>query len=172
MTPRIYAIDPGYIKSTAIVYDPDSSAVTHIARDLPNEVMLGQLRNWPITPPTLFVIEDIVHMGMDVGREVFQTVRWSGRFEQVLRDGGWAVEYLSRNRVKRRICGTTIANDKNIRVALIDRFAASRSQAKGTKAKPGPLYGIAEHAWSALALAVTWTEEEAERPRRSAKEPR
>ena len=30
---------------------------------------------------TAVVIEDVTHMGMGVGKDVFETVRWSGRFD-------------------------------------------------------------------------------------------
>jgi len=52
----------------------------------------------------------------------------------------------------------TCANDASIRQALIDRFGG-KDAAIGRKASPGPLHGIAADVWSALALAVTHTDQ-------------
>jgi hypothetical protein len=41
------------------------------------------------------------------------------------------------------------AKDANIRQALIDKIGP-----QGTKAQPGPTYGIKSHSWAALAVAV------------------
>ena len=89
---------------------------------------------------------------MPVGREVFETVYWIGRFAQAAQP----VEHtlVSRGAVKMHLCGSKRAKDSNIRQALIDRFGGSA--AIGRKADPGPLYGISGDVWSALAVAVTW----------------
>jgi hypothetical protein len=63
--------------------------------------------------------------------------------------------------VKLHLCGSSRAKDPNVRTALLDRFGGAG--AKGTKAAPGPLYGIAADLWSALAIAVTWTDQAAGR---------
>jgi hypothetical protein len=41
------------------------------------------------------------------------------------------------------------AKDANIRQALLDLIGP-----QGTKAQPGPTYGIKSHTWAALAVAV------------------
>jgi hypothetical protein len=54
--------------------------------------------------------------------------------------------------------GNQRAKDPNIRQALLDIFPGTGGGATpqiGTKAKPGPLYGVTSHAWSALAVAIT-----------------
>jgi hypothetical protein len=55
-----------------------------------------------------------------------------------------------RHQVKMHICGHPRAKDSNIRQALIDKLGPV-----GTKAAPGPLYGVKSHAWAAVAVAVT-----------------
>jgi hypothetical protein len=101
------------------------------------------------------VIEKMESYGMPVGREVFETVRWSGRFEEACRPV--QVVYLPRRTVKLHLCGTSRAKDANIRQALLDKFGG-KDVAVGRKAHPGPLYGIHADLWSALALAVTYAE--------------
>ena len=92
-------------------------------------------------------------MGMAVGHEVFDTCRWTGRFQQAVYQRGIYpahMQLVRRNAVKLALCGTPRAKDPNIRQAIIDRFGTV-----GTKKNPGPLYGISSHKWSALAVAIT-----------------
>jgi len=90
-------------------------------------------------------IEWIESFGMAVGREVFETVFSIGRMA-AMKD----VRLVPRRDVKLHICRSAKAKDGNIRQALIDRFGPV-----GTKKAPGPLFGISNHRWAALAVAVT-----------------
>lgn len=94
-------------------------------------------------------IEMIASYGMAVGKEVFETVRWIGRYQQAWRDPE-AVMLIYRKDVKQHICHNTKAKDANIRAALIDLLGP-----QGTKRNPGPTYGVKSHAWAALAVGVT-----------------
>ena len=60
--------------------------------------------------------------------------------------------------MKLALCGSARAKDANVRQAIIDRFAGvgGKAVAVGTKKTPGPLYGISNHKWSALALCLVW----------------
>lgn len=106
------------------------------------------------------VLEEIASYGMPVGREVFQTVRWAGRFEQRAVDKGRSVCYVLRRTVKLHLCGEMRAKDGHIRQALIDRFGG-KDKAIGKKHSPGPLYGVTGDCWQALALAVTFWDQRA-----------
>ena len=101
-----------------------------------------------ISPATL-AIEMISSYGMPVGREIFDTCVWIGRFVEQWTDPA-AVKLIPRGDVKLHVCGSLRAKDSNIRQALIDRLGPA-----GTKAKPGPTYGVKSHAWAALAVAIT-----------------
>ena len=90
-------------------------------------------------------VEWIESFGMAVGREVFETVFSIGRLA-AMKD----VRLVPRRDVKIHICRSVRAKDGNIRQALIDRFGPV-----GTKKNPGPLFGISNHRWAALAVAVT-----------------
>jgi hypothetical protein len=154
--PVILAIDPGPVESAWLVYNPCSGGIRAFAK-VDNEHLLRTLRNELAENLTTVVIEQIESFGMPVGREVFETVRWSGRFEEAC---GRPVEYLPRRTVKLQLCGSSRAKDPNVRQALIDRYGGSA--AIGKKATPGPLYGISGDVWSALAVAVTWSEQRRE----------
>jgi hypothetical protein len=108
-------------------------------------------------------IEMIASYGMAVGREVFETCVWIGRFVQASPNPG-AVRLVYRRDVKLHLCGTAKAKDPNIRQALLDMFprtGGGKTPQVGTKSQPGPLYGVSSHAWAALAVAVTVTAQEA-----------
>lgn len=97
----------------------------------------------------VLAIEMIASYGMPVGREVFETCLWIGRFKQAWRDPE-AVRLIYRKDVKMHLCGTPRAKDANVWQALKDKLGEP-----GTKNAPGPLYGVTSHARAALAVAVT-----------------
>lgn len=105
-------------------------------------------------------IEMVASYGMPVGREVFETVFWIGRFFDSLTRCNIPedkITRIERMQVKNAICHSSKANDSSIRQALIDRFGG-KEKAVGNKAKPGPLYGLKADLWAALAVGVTWLE--------------
>ena len=94
----------------------------------------------------------IASYGMPVGKEVFETCVWIGRFQQAA-PIGMRLEY--RKDVKLHHCYSVKATDSNITQALIDRFACGvRNRGKGTKDDPGWFYGFRADIWQAYALAV------------------
>ncbi len=153
---RILAIDPGTERSAWLVLDG------HVQRFgiEPNDELLRRLRGGMIRPEVV-VIEQIEGYGMTVGREVFETIHWSGRFQEAAehapreRPAPPAVVGLTRRKVKIAICHDTKAKDPNIRAALIERFGGEACIRKG-----GALYGVAKDVWSALAIAVTYADQE------------
>jgi hypothetical protein len=152
---RILAIDPGSEQSAWLTWD---GTRVHRFGIEENDVLAATLRLAELggSIADVVVIEQIESYGMAVGREVFETVHWAGRFTEAARPT--PVVQLPRRSVKLAICGDTRAKDANIRQALLDRFGGPR--AKGTKADPGPLYGISKDVWSALAIALTYAESE------------
>ena len=145
------AIDPGNERSAWVMYDGDRIAAAGIE---PNEHILGLL-DIERSFGSEVVIEMIASYGMPVGREVFDTCVWIGRFMEAA--GG--AELVYRKDVKMHLCGQTRAKDANIRQALIDRFGPGKDKAIGTKKEPGPLYGLKADMWAALAVAVTYDDQ-------------
>jgi hypothetical protein len=144
----LLAIDPGTEESGFVVLE--AGAVRH-AGVLDNEQLLRMLRTSACHVETCGVqrvaIEMIASYGMPVGREVFETCVWIGRFIQAW-DGEYQLVY--RKDVKLHLCNSPRAKDPHIRQALIDKLGP-----QGTKKAPGPTYGVKSHAWAALAVAVT-----------------
>lgn len=93
----------------------------------------------------------IASYGMAVGKEVFDTCVWIGRFIELASLQAIEVEYIYRKDEKMNLCHSMKAKDSNIRQALIDRFGVV-----GTKKKPGWFYGFKKDIWSAYAVGVTY----------------
>jgi len=91
---------------------------------------------------------------MPVGREVFETVLWIGRFVEAWNVRGRQHVLIYRRDVKLFHCEHQRATDSNIRAALIDRYGPGKLKAIGNKKAPGPLYGFKGDHWSALAIAL------------------
>ncbi len=144
----IFAIDPGTTESGWVLYEPGRviDAGVHSNHDVLRWVQAGQDAH-------TLAIEMIASYGMAVGREVFETVRWIGRFQQAWRDPE-AVRLVYRKDVKLHLCCNPRAKDPNVRQALLDKIGLP-----GTKKAPGPTYGVTSHAWAALAVAVTTQEQ-------------
>jgi hypothetical protein len=148
----VMGIDPGTMQTAFAVWNGQAVLDFGI---VPNAILLNMIRDdrWPSV--TAYV-EMVASYGMPVGREVFETVLWIGRFIEAFDRHGlpldrpsrpWQLVY--RQAVKLHFCHSVKAKDSNIRMALIDRFGPP-----GTKRKPGTLYGIKKDIWSALAIAV------------------
>lgn len=154
----ILAIDPGYEQSAYLLFDADRIVDHGI---LPNFLMLAQIGDLLQSrgPNATTVLEQIESFGMAVGREVFETVFWTGRFYQKAQFYA-PCNRMPRKTVKVHLCESSRATDSNIRVALIDRFGGTE-RAIGKKKTPGPLYGIKSHEWAALAIAVTYADQQA-----------
>lgn len=146
-----FAIDPGNTRSAFVVLDNWGKPCRFGKTD--NTTLLAQMSEWSLAcPGSMLAIEMIASYGMPVGAEVFETCVWVGRFIQAWH--GPHV-FVYRREVKLNLCGSMKAKDGNVRQALIDRFGG-KATAVGTKKQPGPLYGFAADAWSALAVGVTY----------------
>jgi hypothetical protein len=149
--PRVLAIDPGSEQSAWVDLQGGRPVAFGIEE---NATLLIILRL--IAPPDgrgVIVIESIESYGMPVGREVFDTVHWSGRFTEAAHPT--PVVQVPRREVKLALCHDTRAKDANVRQALLDRFGG-KVAAVGNKANPGPLYGISRDVWQALAVGVAY----------------
>ncbi|WP_395406268.1 hypothetical protein ACHMW6_06245 [Pseudoduganella sp. UC29_106] len=147
----ILALDPGPEQTGWCHFD--GSRVLASGVDKNNSVLGILLRH----EGELLAIEMIASYGMPVGREVFETCVWIGRFMQTWRQPD-QVQLVYRKDVKMHLCGSNKAKDGNVRQALIDLFPRAGGGATpqiGTKAQPGPLYGVSTHVWPALGVAIT-----------------
>lgn len=173
---KMLAIDPGPRESAYVLYDPSASVLVReddgrlsnvrgkvVSHGIvPNDVLLHILRAVRVagidgyTTLDLAVIEQVASYGAVVSTSIFQTVRWAARFEEALDERGVRVDYLGRVPIKVHITGRANTKDSHVNAVLKGRYGGD--SAKGTKAKPGPLYGVSRDVWAALAVAVAYTE--------------
>lgn len=162
---KIIAIDPGPVESAyAVLHFVDAAGVPFVKLlefgKVKNEFLLSKL-NYPYRnfdcdlPITVLVIEQVAAMGMAVGAEVFETCVWTGRFMQAWSATRISIHRIKRHEVKMNLCGNMRAKDGNIRQALIDRFGEV-----GTKKKPGFFYKVSGDVWSAIAVGVTFFDQQ------------
>lgn len=150
----VLAIDPGNTESAYVILDGDR--LVEFAK-VENDVLLARLPFFRDAASHL-AIEMIASYGMPVGREVFETCVWIGRYVQAW-DGAYTQVY--RKDVKLHLCGQPRAKDPNIRAALIDRWGGIAA----TK-KTGALHGVSKDVWAALAVGVTWADSRIEEHKR------
>jgi hypothetical protein len=74
---------------------------------------------------------------------------------------------IYRKTVVSELCGTATANDSNIRNAVIDYFSTFEPQGilgvgvsydRSKKRKPASLRDISKDLWSAVAIAIAWSD--------------
>lgn len=158
---KILAIDPGTFKSGYVVYDPVMNKVCGFGIE-DNESMEMLIEDISSSEGWCFAYEMVGHYGtgMSVGKTVFETCIWIGRFERAW--GYKANTYRILNReIRIALCGNARAKEKNVHLAAKERFepyGGGSDPYKGVKAQPGPLFGMKSHEFSALAVALTFNE--------------
>ena len=178
---KIFAIDPGPVESGWCIWDTAEPHLLWKNREWkqkkkifgkPAIAELGEPPFGKIDNRTLvgiiqlkapqvqaWAIESVASYGMRVGKEVFDTCKWVGRFEvfihhcQTQTFPSWEpLQWpllMPRTDVKMYLTGRATTKDSDIRASLIERFGS-----QGKKDTPGVLYGISKDSWSAVALAV------------------
>ena len=146
----ILAIDPGNIESAYCIIEKETYKPIEFGK-IDNQQLLRQIGLFKNID--CIVIEKVASYGMAVGKEVFDTCEWYGRFIQKYCDtnDSQTIEYVFRKDVKVNLCNSMKAKDSNIRQALIDRFGVV-----GIKKNPGWFYGFKKDIWSAYAIGITY----------------
>lgn len=160
-------VDPGTDQTGICALFPGDDTPKHIGI-VPNGELLDHASDiahdlatsWPAGISVNVGVEMIACYGMPVGREVFETCVWIGRFitEWPRLAAPVAMRRVYRREVKVHVCDSPRAKDGNIRQAIIDRYpktGGGKTPQIGTKADPGPLYGMKSHIWAALGVAIT-----------------
>ena len=160
---RILAIDPGNKKSAFCIID---ETLRPLYFDILDNTELRQfIKDFNYQDDDYAAIEMVASYGMAVGKEVFDTCRWIGRFEEQLSRRLFHEPVLVyRMEEKMHICHSSKANDSTIRRALIDRFATHDLKAgRGTKRDKDWFYGFRADIWAAYAVALTFCETKLEK---------
>jgi hypothetical protein len=138
----LLAIDPGTTNSAIVIINREKNQITKKSK-LSNIELLSDLKTFMADEA---VCEMIACYGMPVGKEVFETVLWIGRF---IESSKTEINLVYRRDIKLHLCGSVRAKDGNVRQALIDRWGQP-----GTKKNPGATYGIKADIWAALAVGT------------------
>lgn len=160
----VLAIDPGNEQSAWCIMDNQYQLLD--VGKLPNKevmsIMLSSLKDKDLSISHV-AIERVASYGMPVGREVFETCEWIGRYAQEA-EKTVTVEYIYRRDEKLYLCFDSKAKDANIRAALIERFAKHDfKNGRGTKANPDYFYGVKSDMWAAIAIGTTFLDMQKER---------
>lgn len=118
----ILAIDPGTTESG---YVRLIAGVVTASGVLPNGDVLRMVQASG-QDGTLLALEMIASYGMAVGREVFETCVWIGRFKQAWHDPE-AVRLVYRKDVKLHLCGSPRSKDPNV-VRRCSTWSASKER--------------------------------------------
>lgn len=155
----ILAIDPGNFESAYVLLD-DNLKPIEFGKFVNENVRQELRRNIEKYRYKLKIaIEMVASYGMAVGREVFETCVWIGRFVEMTEQYNINANYIYRKDEKMNLCHSMKANDSTITQALADRFAYGiRNHGKGTKKDPGWFYGFKKDIWQAYAVGVTYND--------------
>lgn len=156
----ILAIDPGNKESAYALLDTELRPMKF--GKIQNKEMFEvfpQIETTAAIENTDFdiVIEMVESYGMPVGREVFFTCVWIGKYIEYFDFFNRESNLIYRHEEKMAICHSPKANDATIRTALVDRFAPNTpNKGKGYKKNPGWFYGFHADIWQAYAIGVTF----------------
>ncbi len=163
----ILGIDPGPEESGYVIWDGTRILEFGNADNTKLALALSDT-TYPFPPegkrffvnePEECAIEQIRGFGVMASDKLFDTCMWTGRFMQAF--GQHRTHWLPRKKVAAHICGVGgISKDQFVREAILSRFGG-KDVAVGKKANPGPLYGISGHLWAALAVAITFYDQNA-----------
>lgn len=150
---KLLAIDPGDVLSAYVLIETETLEILNKGKVLNSYLVNAMFLNE--FEYDMLAIEMVASYGMAVGKTVFETCVWIGRFIQAVKPCGHTFVYRKDEKIN--LCGSMKAKDTNIRQALIDRFAKHDFKSgKGVKANPDYFYGFSADMWSAMAVAVTY----------------
>lgn len=162
----ILSIDPGNTYSAYSLLNNDlkpikfGKVLNEELLEIINEILILERQEDGRLKPNIkhVAIEMVASYGMAVGKDVFETCVWIGRFYQAITEQALIEpKFIYRKEETLNLCNSMRAKDSNIRQALIDRFAKHDfKNGKGTKKNPDWFYGFKADIWAAYAVGVTF----------------
>lgn len=137
----VLAIDPGNGQSGVVRFDGERVLYAGV---IENQDVLKIIAD---DNSDVLALELFVATNQRLGNESIETIHWGGRFHQASGDPD-SVMLIPRAQVKRALGLGHRDGDKQVRAKLVEIVGE-----KGTKANPGPCYGVSSHAWAALGVA-------------------
>lgn len=159
----VVGIDPGTDFCGVAKYSSVRREVLLAESRWPVATLIDQVEEWADSHlVTYLAIERVQSYGI-AGGTLLRTSEVVGRLWQAwaTSNGGADPELLYRREVLKALDVTGKGNrDSLVRQRMIEMHGGTRAAACGKKAAPGPLYGVAGHAWQALAVAVVVADRE------------
>ena len=164
MTPwYVVGVDPGPVTSGVVrLHSVDDGLPVHVAaaHDAADRADLAY-RVAGHNGRTLVAIEGLTSYGSIVGATTWETAYVVGYVQRLAEEIGAECVVLTRPDVALALAGSRRATDAQIHEACRDIYrkaglacGGGAEPCRGTKAQPGPLYGVRSHAWDALAVAL------------------
>tara|TARA_R100000655_G_scaffold87428_2_gene127601 strand:- start:252 stop:728 length:477 start_codon:yes stop_codon:yes gene_type:complete len=149
----ILGIDPGPTHCGFVVYDSTARRVieSHKQIEVVEAITGIDIYSGRVD---LVAIERVQSYGI-AGSSLLRTSETVGMLYQCSQALRLPTVLLYRREILRGLDALGKGNkDSLVRQRLIEMHGGERRAAQGTKKAPGPLYGVASHAWAALAVAV------------------
>lgn len=140
----VLAVDPGPKQCGVVVLDTRWQTIVYAGHKAVEDLMADMRAGY-----VNVVFEKIVGQGKPVGSSVFETIYQTGRLAHAAEAAGSSVHRVTRTEVKQHL--SVRKGDSQVRAALLKRWG-------GPQAAKGTLKQVTGHAWSALAVAVTWAD--------------
>jgi hypothetical protein len=150
----VFAIDPGNVESAYVFWNGVSILKKGKVK---NKELLNVIEKTTFGGDDKITIEMVASYGMPVGKTVFDTCVWIGRFAQICEEIGIKWDLAYRIDIKNHLCHSSKAKDSNVIQALVDRFGnvdKFGKYSKGTKNNKGFFYEFSQDIWQAFAVAV------------------
>ena len=149
----VLGLDPGPTHCGVVIYDTSPRSACFAWKALTVAEAIHVIEAYA-GRAGLVAIERVQSYGV-AGASLLRTAEVGGMLHQCASNLGLDVVWLYRREVLRGLDVTGKGNrDSLVRQRLIEIHGGDRASAVGTKKEPGPLYGVASHAWQALAVAV------------------
>ena len=150
----VLSVDPGPTLCGVVIYDSTARRVEFAKKAAPVEGVLDLIR---LGKYDLVAIERVQSTGQ-AGASLLATSEVVGRMQQCAIEWGSPWVLLYRRDVLKALDVTGKGNrDSMVRQRCLEEHGGSKSVACGTVKAPGPLHGVAGHAWQALGVALAAT---------------
>jgi len=115
----IFAVDAGSEKSAYVVFNPSTQRIESMGIETNADLLRTLVAPLRIS---VFAFEKLTPYGFPVGKEVFETIEWNGRFRQAAERHNVTVFPVTRKQCVIHHTGRSTGGDKEIRASMIARF--------------------------------------------------
>ncbi len=148
---KILGIDPGPEQSASVLWDTEEKRILGHSQAENGLFKVGIKIAWHEGEFEICAIEDVSYYGKVLNRSTFDTLKMIGRLLEICDPYTALVEFPS---IAYHFCNSR----RGVKTSQINKVLEDKYGGKGTKKNPGPLYGIKEHEWSALSVALYYAE--------------